>query len=89
MIIDPTITYGAIITSFLALAGPLGMYALFVLRQDRNMVLLNYRMGKIEEVVVEAVGTIKTLSEQTSRLDRAERDIDDLRRGRGYIAPER
>lgn len=89
--ISSDISYGTIIsivgTLLISILGAIGVYFLFVIRQDKNLSLLTYQVSELTKEISGLKGLISVQIEQNARLVMIERTLDDLRRGEGMIVP--
>lgn len=90
MAFDPTISLGSLLT---AVSVALGAIA-FIWTMKSDIKGLDGRVGRIEETIAKVTETLVQLARQEARQDglesrigRAERQIDDLARGEGYVLP--
>lgn len=92
MTFDPSITLGALLNAGVLLIG----FVVAFTRIGGRIDLLSLRLGSVEEALKNAKGVdsrIATVEERltnhVSMLTTAQRDISDLRRGKGYITGNR
>jgi hypothetical protein len=92
MIIDPTVSFGAILNAGVLLVG----FVVAFTRLGGRIDLLSVRLASVEEAIKLARDTdsrLATIEERLTNhagmLTTAQRDISDLRRGKGFITGQR
>jgi hypothetical protein len=92
MTLDPTITFGALLNAGVLLIGFVGAFVRIGGRID----LLSQRLASVEAAVKAASDVDKRLTTTEERLSNhvkmlgvAQRDISDMRRGKGFITGDR
>lgn len=89
--VTPEISYGTILTIcatlLISVVGAIGVYFLFVIRQDKNLSLLTYQVGKLTEEIAGMKDLMKTQIEQNTRITLIEHTIYEMKHGEGYVLP--
>jgi hypothetical protein len=55
MTLDPSISYGTIITLLVSIASDAVAYMLFVIRQDKHLAILTFRVEGLTEAIIPTV----------------------------------